>query len=189
MDRETRRVLNSKQPNIFSSTDMSINGMVDGQISITKGSNRQPALSFKKDGKLYKTNMSSDGNEYVDRNLVVRGDLISSVIASPLVLPRGADLTLDSAGTITPTHSFHKVDTLGSASSDNLDIIKGGKPGQILVIQAVHDARTIVVRDDEGGIFTVASSSFSLNGENDVAVFFCTSYDNWLMILGSNIPS
>ena len=189
MKRETRIALNSKQPNIYSTTDMSISGMSDGQISITKGSNRQPALSIKKDGRLYKTNMSSDGNEYVDKNLIVNGDLISSVIASPLTLPIGADLTLDSSGTITPTHSFHKVDTLSSASSDNLDIIKGGKTGQILLLQAVSGSRTIVIRDDEGGIFTVGGSSFSLDDENDVAVLLCTSYDNWLMILGYNIPS
>ena len=69
MDRDTRNILNLKQPNLFSSIEASINGMSDGQITISNGSNQQPSLSFKKDGRIYKTNMSSDGNQYVDRIL------------------------------------------------------------------------------------------------------------------------
>ena len=69
MDRDTRNILNLKQPNLFSSIESSIDGMSDGQITISNGSNQQPSLSFKKDGRIYKTNMSSDGNQYVDRVL------------------------------------------------------------------------------------------------------------------------
>jgi hypothetical protein len=69
MDRDTRNILNSKQPNLFSHGEVSTDGMSDGQITISKGSNQQPSLSLKKDGRIYKTNMSSDGNQYVEKTL------------------------------------------------------------------------------------------------------------------------
>ena len=69
MDRDTRNILNSKQPNLFSHRAASIDGMTDGQITISKGFNQQPSLSLKKDGRIYKTNMSSDGNQYVEKTL------------------------------------------------------------------------------------------------------------------------
>jgi len=75
MDRDTRNILNLKQPNLFSHGEVSIGGMTDGQIIINKGSNQQMALSLKKDGKIYKTDMSSNGNQYVDKDLKVNGSI------------------------------------------------------------------------------------------------------------------
>ena len=75
MDRDTRNILNSKQPNLFSHGEVSTDGLSDGQITISKGSNQQTALSLKKDGRIYKTNMSSDGNQYVDKDLKVNGNI------------------------------------------------------------------------------------------------------------------
>jgi hypothetical protein len=75
MDRDTRNILNLKQPNLFSHGAVSIDGMSDGQITISKGSNQQTALSLKKDGRIYKTNMSSNGNQYVDKDLKVNGSI------------------------------------------------------------------------------------------------------------------
>ena len=71
MDRDTRNILNLKQPSLFSHGEISLDRMSDGQITISKGSNQQIALSLKKDGRIYKTNMSSDGNQYVDKTLSV----------------------------------------------------------------------------------------------------------------------
>ena len=78
MDRDTRNILNLKQPNLFSHGAVSIDGMSDGQITISKGSNQQIDLSLKKDGRIHKTNMSSDGNQYVDKDLKVNGNIISN---------------------------------------------------------------------------------------------------------------
>ena len=75
MDRDTRNILNLKQPNLFSHGEVSTDGMSDGQITISKGYNQQTTLSLKKDGRIYKTNMSSNGNQYVDKDLKVNGNI------------------------------------------------------------------------------------------------------------------
>jgi hypothetical protein len=69
MDRDTRNILNSKQSNIYSAIQPSVDGMSDGQIVISEGSNKQPSLSLKRHGRVYKTYLSADGNQYVDKTL------------------------------------------------------------------------------------------------------------------------
>ena len=69
MDRDTRNILNSKQSNMYSAIQPSVDGMSDGQIVISEGSNKQPSLSLKKHGRVYKTYLSADGNQYVDKTL------------------------------------------------------------------------------------------------------------------------
>ena len=69
MDRDTRHILNSKQASLYSGIQPSVDGMSDGQIVISEGSNKQPSLSLKKHGRVYKTYLSADGNQYVDRTL------------------------------------------------------------------------------------------------------------------------
>ena len=69
MDRDTRHILNSKQASLYSAIQPSVDGMSDGQIVISEGSNKQPSLSLKKHGRVYKTSLSADGNQYVDKTL------------------------------------------------------------------------------------------------------------------------
>ena len=69
MDRDTRNILNSKQSNMYSAIQPSVDGMSDGQIVISEGSNKQPSLSLKRHGRVYKTYLSADGNQYVDKTL------------------------------------------------------------------------------------------------------------------------
>jgi len=69
MDRDTRNILNSKQSNMYSAIQPSVDGMSDGQIVISEGSNKQPSLSLKRHGRVYKTYLSADGNKYVDKTL------------------------------------------------------------------------------------------------------------------------
>ena len=110
--------------------------MVDGQTAIQKKSNSQLAIYRKKFGKLWKSYMSSDGNQYVDKNLNVNGRTKSLITAKDLIFEEGPELTIDT-GTITITHSFHTVDTESDASSDNLDQILGGRNGQILILKLI----------------------------------------------------
>ena len=74
-NRDIRRILNTKQDSLESSGNLSINSMVDGQISISKSSNELLSIQKKKYGRVYKSYMSSDGNEIVDKNLSVGGNL------------------------------------------------------------------------------------------------------------------
>ena len=69
MDRDTRHILNSKQARLYSGIQPSVDGMSDGQIVISDGSNKQPSLSLKRHGRVYKPYLAADGNQYVDKTL------------------------------------------------------------------------------------------------------------------------
>tara|TARA_R100001082_G_scaffold82823_1_gene49626 strand:- start:1199 stop:1885 length:687 start_codon:yes stop_codon:yes gene_type:complete len=72
MDRDTRRIQNTKQASLEYKGKPSLNGMVEGQIAIEKKSNSQLAIYRKKFGRLWKSYMSSDGNQYVDKKLITK---------------------------------------------------------------------------------------------------------------------
>ena len=69
MNRETRRIQNTKQASVEFQGKPSLNGMVEGQIAIEKKSNSQLAIYRKKFGQLWKSYMSNNGDQYVDRTL------------------------------------------------------------------------------------------------------------------------
>ena len=69
LDRDIRKLINTKQSSVEFQGKPSLNGMVDGQVAIEKKSNSQIALYRKKYGKLWKMYMSADGNQYVDKTL------------------------------------------------------------------------------------------------------------------------
>ena len=68
-DRDMRKLANTKQSSIEFQGKPSIHGMLDGQVAIEKQSNSQLALYRKKYGKLWKSYMSHDGNQIVDKTL------------------------------------------------------------------------------------------------------------------------
>ena len=68
-DRDMRKLSNTKQNSVEFQGKPSVHGMLDGQIAIEKQSNSQLALYRKKYGKLWKSYMSNDGNQYVDKTL------------------------------------------------------------------------------------------------------------------------
>ena len=68
-DRDMRKLANTKQSSVEFQGKPSIHGMMDGQIAIEKQSNSQLALYRKKYGKLWKSYMSSNGDQYVDKTL------------------------------------------------------------------------------------------------------------------------
>lgn len=74
-NRDIRRIINSKQDSLESTGNLSINSMADGQLSISKSSSELLSISKKKYGRLYKSYLSSSGNQIVDKNLTVRGNL------------------------------------------------------------------------------------------------------------------
>tara|TARA_B100000579_G_C22547900_1_gene718407 strand:- start:49 stop:699 length:651 start_codon:yes stop_codon:yes gene_type:complete len=74
-NRDIRRIINSKQDSLESTGNLSINSMSDGQVSISKSSSELLSISKKKYGRLYKSYMSSTGNQIVDRNLTINGNL------------------------------------------------------------------------------------------------------------------
>jgi hypothetical protein len=98
------------------------------------------------------------------------------------IFDAASELTI-ADGAITPTQTFHSVDTESDAASDNLDTISGGVSGEILYLVAAHTDRTVVIRHGEGNILTSDGSDFSLDS-TDLEV--CLHYDgtNWRLISG-----
>lgn len=84
----------------------------------------------------------------------------------------GTELTIN-AGQITPTQSFHTVDTEADAATDDLSTIAGGATGQILVLKSAVDARNVVVRDGVN-IALAASTDFTLENADDSIVLIYT---------------
>ena len=101
-------------------------------------------------------------------------------IINKFIVERGPELTID-GGEITVTHLWHYVDTEGDASSDNLDEISGGVDGQLLILSAADDARTVVVRTDEENI--LCGSDISLTHQADVIVLmYHDDGDKWICL-------
>lgn len=74
------------------------------------------------------------------------------------------------SGVITITKSHHRVDTESAAATDDLDTINGGVDGDILILESLNDARTIVVRHNGGGtgnIFLQGAANASLDANRD----------------------
>lgn len=56
-----------------------------------------------------------------------------------------SELTI-SAGAVTKTQGYHRIDTESDAASDDLTDINGGSEGEIIIIRAENDARDVVVK-------------------------------------------
>lgn len=88
-----------------------------------------------------------------------------------------SDLTI-SGGVITVTGSYHRVDTEGSAASDDLDTITAAsESGQILVIRPSNSARTVVMKDGTGNLFL--AGDFSMDNNTDT-ITLISDGSNWI---------
>ena len=93
------------------------------------------------------------------------------------------ELTI-STGAITATKSYHTVEVEGgAAASDDLDTINGGVIGMVIILQAAHADRTVVVKDGTGNL--KLAGDFSLdNTEDTIQLIYNGS--NWCEITRSN---
>lgn len=98
----------------------------------------------------------------------------------------GAQSVTIASGVITVAGSNYKVDTQAAAASDDLDTINGGtEEGQLLILQAANDARTVVVKHGTGNIKLNGSADFSLDAYGDTVTLYWDGF-NWLQIAASN---
>lgn len=93
-----------------------------------------------------------------------------------LTLPEPTELTI-SSGEITVTQSYHKIETAGGAASDDLDIIKGGTEGMILVLCASDDGHTVVCKDSAVAGRLSLGGDFSLDSTKDRIVLVHSAVD------------
>ena len=104
-------------------------------------------------------------------------------VAGRVAIGNQTELTIAS-GAITITQSYHKIDTEGDASSDDLATINGGGAvGTILVLSAANDARTVVVKNGTGNI--VCGADFNLDNSSDTITLIWGG-SQWMQISSSN---
>jgi len=113
-----------------------------------------------------------------DQDLIDQIDNLARRTNSP-----PTDLTIV-GGTVTINSHFHVVDTESSASTDDLDTIDGGKPGDTIILQAKDNARTVVIKDSTGNLNTVGD--FSLDSSSDTITLIRASTTTWHEVARSN---
>lgn len=87
------------------------------------------------------------------------------------------ELTI-SSGAITKTGNYHSIDTESDAVSDDLDTISGGSAQDELILYAVNDARTVVIKNGTGNIFTYSGNDISLD-EDHKRIHLVSDGTNW----------
>ena len=184
-ERDIRKLVNTKQSLMDFKGTPSNSNMLDGQVALHKKNNSLLALYRKKFGKLWKTYLSSDGNQIIDKNLNVGGITKSKVTANNLVFKQGSKLEIAS-GVITITHPLHEVEVQGASGNDDLDTINGGVSGQILILRAFNGGRTVTIKHNEDNIFLPGGSDFALDSASDVAVLLKKGAD-WYVIVTASI--
>jgi hypothetical protein len=98
----------------------------------------------------------------------------------------GSELTII-AGVVEVTHSYHTIDTESNIGTDNLDIISGGDvAGQILIIRAADNDRTVVVRDDSGNVQLYGTDNFEMDHGNDTLILIYDGTSEWLELSRSD---
>jgi hypothetical protein len=110
-------------------------------------------------------------------------DLVGDVNALPLtgtVLATPTEKTI-ATGAITITGNFHSVDTEADAASDDLDSIAGGTVGQVVVLKAEHDARSVVLKHS-ATIINPSGEDITLAEDDDYAMLIRHSVTAWLVI-------
>tara|TARA_X000001388_G_scaffold48118_1_gene34468 strand:- start:418 stop:972 length:555 start_codon:yes stop_codon:yes gene_type:complete len=184
MSRNIRRLINSvEQPQTFSDGAPASSLQEGGTlVSLDNG---KLAVRRKHKGVVFKSTMSRDGNQVVDKNLDVGGRVKSRITVEDLVFKQGPNLEI-SSGAITVTHSLHEVDVQGASGNDDLDTINGGVSGQILILRAVNGARTVTIKHNEDNIFLPGASDFALDTAADVAVLLKNGAD-WYVIVTASI--
>jgi hypothetical protein len=80
-----------------------------------------------------------------------------SVDTQQVAIASGA-VSVDTVGT---NFIYLEVDTESAAASDDLDTISGGRHGQLLLVKAYDNARTVVVKDSTGNLALSADMSLS----------------------------
>lgn len=115
-------------------------------------------------------------------------DANNKAVANALLNTGSAATTLTIAtGIITAAgRMIYKVDTEAAAATDDLDTISGGVAGDMLILMAANDARTVVVKHATGNILLHGAADFSLDHTADKQLLWFDG-SNWLGLApGSN---
>ena len=166
-ERQLRKLFNTKQDVVDFNGSPSISGISDGQIAVAKSNNKQLAVYRKKYGKLWKSYMSYNGDQFVDKNLKVSGNTFTKNLTV-----KGSTV-LNTVTITTATHQdAYDVSGLGiifaNTASVNVTIggLRYGVNGQIVYIAKVHTSNRLTIEHAEG----TGSQKIYLEGETDLAI-------------------
>ena len=95
------------------------------------------------------------------------------------------ELTLSSNtnGVITRNRAVHTVDTYDDQAAGNLDTINGGTRGDILILSAVHDERTVNLIDNDDNLRLAGNMALDTIGDR-IMLIYDGSY--WYELARSN---
>ena len=99
--------------------------------------------------------------DYVEASAAEMNEYVRDTInflKSSIELDEPVELTIQD-GTMALSQSFHTIDTEGDAATDDLDTISGVTAGRILIVQAEHTDRTVVLRNGTGNMILGADIS------------------------------
>lgn len=126
----------------------------------------------------FRFKVSADGASFATALLLEKNTGRVTVKDSFLSLGTPQTVTIAS-GAITATRSYVAVDTESAASTDDLASISGGQEGDLLILKAAHDARTVVLKDGSGNL--QLSGDFSLDSVHDRILLQCGG-SQWLEV-------
>lgn len=140
----------------------------------------------------YQKNSSGDSrnsNKRNSSNMLEIGDATQNtgiIFNEPTTASKGISLgavsTLTiSSGAITVTKSYHRVDTEGSAASDDLDTINGGFDGQILVLRTYTGSHDVVVKNNTGNIYCGSDRTLSIIYDT-ITLLYMADESKWIML-------
>lgn len=108
----------------------------------------------------------------------------TTLIATQRRIAASTELTI-SAGAVTKTQSYHRIDTEADAASDSLDTISGGTSGDELFIRAENTARTVSITN-AGNIYTGTGTDIDLDSNEKIVHFiYDGTLSKWVVVGGS----
>lgn len=99
----------------------------------------------------------------------------------------GADASLTISGGVigTVSQTYYTVDTQAAAASDDLDTINGGVDGYLLVLRALNDSHTVVIKHNTGNILCVGNADITLDDAHDYAILlYDAGLTKWCALSG-----
>lgn len=130
--------------------------------------------------------LALDGNAKLPADITGDADTVDGVHGGELYSSAGSELTIATGAISIPSSgdSFFSVDTESDAAEDDLVTINGGSDGDIVLLVAANDARTVNIVHGTGNIVTRTGADLKLDSTS-VLVALRYNGTNWVEIVGS----
>lgn len=115
----------------------------------------------------------------------IGGTAEGHMVVSSVAAGVGSELTIAS-GVVTASAGYHEIDTEGNAASDDLDTITASSwmgAGTRLVVMAIDDSHTVVLKDGTGNLRLAGDFSMDTNVDTMELIYDGT---NWCELSRSN---